>query len=287
MTAAEQASAATVDSPADPRLADFADLTDVARRTSLESEHGFFVAEGEQVVLRALRAGYPLRTLLLGAQRWAALQPLLAAVTAQRPDVTVLVAAPDVLRQVTGFHVHRGVLASFDRLPVPTAESLLRTARRIAVVEGLNNTTNLGAVFRSAAGLGMDGVLLDPLCCDPLYRRAVRVSMGEVFAVPYARLGRWPADLALLKKSGLRVIALTPSGSKDLDRLALDPGDRVAVLLGAEGPGLSDEALSYAELRVRIPMSGGVDSLNVGSAAAVTFWALRCAQQRADGDTSI
>lgn len=284
MTSAEQASAVTVQSPDDPRLADFADLTDVARRTSLESKHGFFVAEGEQVVLRALRAGYPLRTLLLGAQRWAALQSMLATVTGQRPDATVLVAAPDVLRQVTGFHVHRGVLASFDRLPVPTPESLLRTGRRIAVMEGLNNTTNLGAVFRNAAGLGMDGVLLDPLCCDPLYRRAVRVSMGEVFAVPYARLQRWPQDLGLLRASGLRVMALTPGGDQDLDRLILAPGDRVAVLLGAEGPGLTDEALSYADLRVRIPMSGGVDSLNVGSAAAVTFWALRCAQQRACAD---
>lgn len=285
MTAAEQTRAETVEAPDDPRLADFADLTDVARRTSLESEHGFFVAEGEQVVLRALRAGYPLRTLLLGAQRWTALQTLLAAVTAQRPQATVLVAAPDVLRQVTGFHVHRGVLASFDRLPVPSAQSLLRTARRIAVLEGLNNTTNLGAVFRNAAGLGMDGVLLDPLCCDPLYRRAVRVSMGEVFAVPYARLERWPQDLELVRMSGLRVMALTPGGSQDLDRLRLEPGDRVAVLLGAEGPGLSDEAMAYADLRVRIPMSGGVDSLNVGSAAAVTFWALRCAQERAGADT--
>jgi tRNA G18 (ribose-2'-O)-methylase SpoU len=193
----------------------------------------------------------------------------------------VLVAAPDVLRAVTGFHVHRGVLASFDRLPVPAPESLLRTARRVAVMEGLNNTTNLGAVFRSAAGLGMDGVLLDPLCCDPLYRRAVRVSMGEVFAVPYARLRRWPADLELLRMSGLRVMALTPAGDHDLDQLVLEPGERVAVLLGQEGPGLSDEALSYADLRVRIPMSAGVDSLNVGSAAAVTFWALRVAQQRA------
>ena len=281
MTAAEQTSAATVESPDDPRLADFADLTDVARRSSLESEHGFFVAEGELVVLRALRAGYPLRTLLLGAQRWAALQPLLATVTEQRPEATVLVAAPDLLRQVTGFNVHRGVLASFDRLPPATPESLLRTARRVAVMEGLNNTTNLGAVFRNAAGLGMDGVLLDPLCCDPLYRRAVRVSMGEVFAVPYARLERWPHDLGLLRASGLRVMALTPGGSQELDRLTLEPGDRVAVLLGAEGPGLSDEALAYADLRVRIPMSGGVDSLNVGSAAAVTFWALRVAQQRA------
>ena len=282
MTATEQTPAQTVESPDDPRLADFADLTDVARRTSLESEHGFFVAEGELVALRALRAGYSLRTLLLGAQRWAALQPLLATVTEQRPEATVLVAGPELLRQVTGFHVHRGVLASFDRLPLPTPESLLRTARRVAVMEGLNNTTNLGAVFRNAAGLGMDGVLLDPLCCDPLYRRAVRVSMGEVFAVPYARLDRWPHDLGLLKTSGLRVMALTPGGSQELDRLVLDPGDRVAVLFGAEGPGLSEEALSYADLRVRIPMSGGVDSLNVGSAAAVTFCALRMAGQRAD-----
>jgi tRNA G18 (ribose-2'-O)-methylase SpoU len=284
MTAAEQASAMTVEAPDDPRLADFADLTDVARRTSLESEHGFFVAEGEQVVLRALRAGYPLRTLLLGAQRWTALQPLLSTVTAQQPEATVLVAAPDVLRRVTGFHVHRGVLASFDRLPLPTPESLVRTARRLAVMEGLNNTTNLGAVFRNAAGLGMDGVLLDPLCCDPLYRRAVRVSMGEVFAVPYARLQRWPQDLELLRTAGMRVIALTPAGDLDLDQLSFGPGERAAVLLGAEGPGLSDEALAYADLRVRIPMSGGVDSLNVGSAAAVTFWALRCAQEHRGSD---
>jgi tRNA G18 (ribose-2'-O)-methylase SpoU len=145
----------------------------------------------------------------------------------------------------------------------------------VAVLEGLNNTTNLGAVFRNAAGLGMDGVLLDPRCCDPLYRRAVRVSMGEVFAVPYARLDSWPGGLDQLKAAGFAVMALTPGGDLDLDQLQPDPQARIALLLGEEGPGLSAEALDRADLRVRIPMSGGVDSLNVGAAAAVGFWALR------------
>jgi len=252
-----------VTDPADPRVADYVGLTDVVRRSKHEPEAGFFLAEGVPVLLRAARAGYPLRSVLLAENR-----PLPEGL----PEAPVYRASYEVLEAVTGFHVHRGVLASFGRLPLPTAETLLSTARRVVVLEDINNHTNLGAIFRSAAGLGMDAVLLTPTCCDPLYRRAVRVSMGEVFALPYAYL-EWPQGLDLLREHGFRVLALTPSpDAVDLDRVRLADDERAAVLLGAEGPGLSEQALSGSDLRVRIPMAREVDSLNVGNAAAVAFW---------------
>ncbi|HYT25574.1 MAG TPA: RNA methyltransferase, partial [Actinomycetota bacterium] len=183
--------------------------------------------------------------------------------------------SPAVLEAVTGFHVHRGALASVARPPLPDAPTLLAGACRLAVLEDVNNPTNLGALFRSAAALGMGGVLLSPGCADPLYRRAVRVSMGEVLAVPYARLAPWPAALAEVRAAGFELLALTPAaGAEPLDRVEVGPRDRVAVLLGAEGPGLTPAALAAAGRAVRIPMAAGVDSLNVAAAAAVAFWVL-------------
>lgn len=249
--------------PADPRLADYMGLTDVVRRTRHEPEAGFFIAEGVPVMRRAAQAGFPLRSVLLAENR---------EVPDGLPEAPVYHASYELLHAVTGFHVHRGALASFSRRPVPRAEEVLADARRIVVLEAVNNATNLGAVFRSAAGLGIDAVLLTPTCCDPLYRRAVRVSMGEVFALPYAYLD-WPAGLEALRTAGFRVLALTPSpDATRLEDVVLADDERAALLLGAEGPGLTDEALQGSDLRVRIPMARGVDSLNIASAAAVACW---------------
>jgi len=179
-----------VDAPDDPRVADFVGLTDGARRMKHEPGSGFFIAEGEKVIARTAAAGYPPRSLLLSPQRLADLTPAVAAL-----DCPVYVASYDVLQAVTGFHVHRGALASFGRLPLRSAQDVLATASRVVVMEAVTNHTNLGAVFRSAAALGMDAVLLSPTSCDPLYRRTVRVSMGQVFAVPYAYLERWPEGI--------------------------------------------------------------------------------------------
>ncbi|MGZ6827548.1 MAG: TrmH family RNA methyltransferase, partial [Mycobacteriales bacterium] len=169
--------------------------------------------------------------------------------------------------------VHRGALAAFGRPPLPTAEQVLATAQRVLVLENVNSPTNLGAVFRSAAGLGLDAVLLSPTCCDPLYRRSVRVSMGEVLALPYAYLDGWPHGLEQVRAAGLRVLAMTPAAdATPLDQVVLGPEDGAALLLGAEGPGLTAEAMAASDLRVRIPMAHGVDSLNVAAAAAVGCW---------------
>lgn len=190
-------------------------------------------------------------------------------------DAPVYAAAPDVLESITGFHVHRGVLASFHRRPLPTAREVLASARRVIIVEDVNNHTNIGALFRGAAGLGMDGVLLSPTCADPLYRRSVRVSMGEVFAVPYAFLDPWPQALTAVRDAGFTVLALTPADdATPMQRLTTAQKAKAALLFGAEGPGLTGAAMDASTLRVRIPMRGGVDSLNVAAAAAVACWEL-------------
>jgi tRNA G18 (ribose-2'-O)-methylase SpoU len=258
----------SITDPDDPRLADYVGLTDVVRRTKHEPEKGFFLAEGQLVMRRAVLAGCSPRSLLLAPNRVDDLLPEL-----RNLDCPTYVASPEVLVAVTGFHVHRGALGAFGRPLVPTADEVLATARRMLVLENVNSPTNLGAVFRSAAGLGIDAVLLSPLCCDPLYRRAVRVSMGEVLAVPYAYLDGWPEDLSALRAAGFRVLAMTPADDATrLDEIVLGPDDKVALLLGAEGPGLSAETMAASDDRVRIPMAHGVDSLNVAAAAAVGCW---------------
>ncbi len=254
--------------PADDRLGDYRALTDLELRTKWEPPNGLFIAEGELVLRRALRAGYRPRSYLIDAKRVGQLADLPG-------DAPVYAAAPAVLEQATGFHVHRGVLASFHRLPLLDAAGVLTTARRVAILEDVNNHTNIGAVFRGAAALGIDAVLLSPTCADPLYRRSVRVSMGEVFAVPYARLEPWPGGLAQVRGAGFTVLALTPAADAvPIQRLAAAQRARAALLLGAEGPGLSRHALAGSDVRVAIPMRRGVDSLNVAAAAAVAFWEL-------------
>ena len=254
--------------PDDPAVADYVGLTDGARRMRAEPGAGFFIAEGDQVVRRAAAAGHPPRSVLVSPQRFAALSPEIAAL-----PCPVYLASYEVLEAVTGFHVHRGILASFGRLPPRTPEEVLEGAVRVVVLEAMNNHTNLGAVFRSAAGLGMDAVLLDRRCADPLYRRSVRVSMGEVFSVPWAFLDDWPGALGDLTGRGFRVLAMTPApDAAPLSEVRLADDERAALLLGAEGPGLTAEALAAGTERVRIPMAHGVDSLNVAAAAAIGCW---------------
>ncbi|MFF0467719.1 TrmH family RNA methyltransferase [Micromonospora zamorensis] len=255
--------------PDDDRIADYRALTDVELRTRWEPPHGLFIAEGELVLRRALRAGYPARSYLVDAKRVDQLADL------DTGDAPVYAATQDVLQRATGFHVHRGVLASFHRRPLPTAAEVLAAARRVLILEDVNNHTNLGAIFRGAAALGIDAVLLSPSCADPLYRRSVRVSMGEVFAMPYAKLDPWPTGLDQVRDAGFTVLAMTPApDAVPIQRLTPAQRERAALLLGAEGPGLTAAAQAASDVRVVIPMRRGVDSLNVAAAAAVAFWEL-------------
>jgi tRNA G18 (ribose-2'-O)-methylase SpoU len=261
--------AITITDPEDERIADYRALTDVELRTRWEPPHGLFIGEGELVLRRAVRAGYPLRSVLIDAKRTDQLADL------ETGTAPVYAASQDVLEKTTGFHVHRGILASFHRQPLPEARAVLSGAGRVAILEDINNHTNLGAIFRGAAALGVDAVLLSPSCADPLYRRSVRVSMGEVFAVPYARLEPWPQALHTVREAGFTLLALTPAADAvALQRLSAAQRRRPALLLGAEGAGLSRQALSASDQRVVIPMHRGVDSLNVAAAAAVAFWEL-------------
>ena len=258
----------------DPRLTDYVGLTDVHLRRSLEAAHGLFVAEGELVIRRAIGAGYPVRSLLITSDRLAALADLAGGCPGP-----VYVVAPEIARQLTGYRVHRGALASMQRLPLPPVGEVIGGARRLVVLEDIVDHTNVGAIFRCAAALGFDAVVLAPRCADPLYRRSVRVSMGAVFAVPYARLEDWREGLARIRAAGFRLLALTPSpDAVPIDQAraaAVRPdGDRLALLLGTEGDGLSARWRDQADLSVRIPMSGGVDSLNVASAAAIACYLL-------------
>ncbi|MFE5405070.1 TrmH family RNA methyltransferase [Streptomyces sp. NPDC056580] len=267
----------TIEDPDDPRLRDYTDLTDVELRRRREPAEGLFIAEGEKVIRRAGDAGYEMRSMLL-SERWIeAMRDVIDDMPAP-----VYAVSPDLAERVTGYHVHRGALASMRRKPLPAAAELLRTARRVVVMEAVNDHTNIGAIFRSAAALGMDAVLLSPDCADPLYRRSVKVSMGAVFSVPYARLETWPKGLDPVHEAGFSLLALTPDDrARTLDEVAPHRMDRVALMLGAEGGGLSARALAAADEWVRIPMSHGVDSLNVGAAAAVAFYAVAAGRPEA------
>jgi tRNA G18 (ribose-2'-O)-methylase SpoU len=255
--------------PADPRLADYVSLTDSALRLSMESRDGVFVAEGEKVIRRALAAGFAARSLLVTSARLARLGRLV-----QECAGPVYVVSDDVARQLTGFQVHRGALASMARRELPAVAGLLAAARRVVVLEDLVDHGNVGAIFRCAAAFGIDAVI---------DRRAVKVSMGAVFAIPYARMSDWYDGLAQLRAARFRLLALTPDQSATPIGTALGPGsrpdDRVALLLGTEGDGLSSHWMHEADSRVCIPMAphamaAGVDSLNVVAAAAVACHAL-------------
>lgn len=251
-------------------LADYAGLTDVELRRRREPAEGLFIAEGEKVIRRAVAAGYEVRSFLLEEKWLAALADVV-----ERVDAPVHLASPETLESVTGYTVHRGALAAMSRKPLEPALDLARAASRLAVLEDVNDHTNVGAIFRGAAGLGIDAVLLSPRCADPLYRRSVKVSMGAVFAVPWSRLDTWPGGLRDVRSLGFTVLALTPDlGATPLGDLPAEMTSRCALVLGAEGAGISARVSDLADHRVRIPMSGGVDSLNVAAAAAVAFYAL-------------
>ncbi len=264
-----------VGDPADARLVDYVALTDVALRRRLEPERGLYIAESEKVIRRALAAGHTPRSLLM-ARRWLAdLGDVVDAALGR--GIPVFVGEHDVIERLTGFHLHRGALAAMQRPERPSAAGLLAGARRVLVLEDIVDHTNVGACFRSAAALGVDAVLVTPRCADPLYRRAIRVSMGTVFQVPWTRVEPWPrAGVALLREHGCTVVALALSDdSVTLDALAADPPARLALVVGTEGDGLTRHTLAAADLVARIPMGGGVDSLNVAAATAVALWALR------------
>ena len=267
-----------IDRPDDTRLADYTRLTDAGLRTHLEAEHGLFIAEGTKVITRAVAAGYPVRSVLLGKSRLAdlpALAEATAATAASAAGPTPVYLVPDeVAESLTGYRVHRGALASLARKPLPEAGAVIGSARRIVVLEDLVDHGNVGAIFRCAAALGVDAVLLTPRCADPLYRRSVKVSMGAVFAIPYARMTGWYDGLAELKSAGFLTLALTPDERATPVTAALRDAGRVALLLGTEGDGLSGRWLEQADETVRIPMNpaaraAGVDSLNVVAAAAI------------------
>ena len=255
--------------PADPRLADFRDLTDTALRRRNEPAGGLYIAESEKVIARALAAGHAPRAVLLQERRLAGIERLLAA-----HDVPVYVADDGTVESITGFAVHRGALASMHRPALPTPAEVLAGARTVLVLESLIEHTNVGAAFRAAAALGADAVLVSSNCADPLYRRAIKVSTGCVFQVPWARFADWSELSAALRGAGFATAALALSD----DAVPLDAyvrPERLALVLGTEGTGLSAEALAAADDVIMIPMSGGVDSLNVASAAAVALWQLR------------
>lgn len=264
----EHARVIEVRDPDDGRLDDFRALTTADRRPDRPGGKGLVIAEGVVVVRRLLASRYPLRAVLGVPRRLADLTPDLAGRSAP-----VYSSSAEVMAEVVGFHLNRGVLAVADRPPACSVDDVLAGARRLAVLEGVGDHENLGALFRNAAALGVAGVLLGPGCADPLYRRSVRVSMGHVLAVPFAPLSPWPAGLNLLRDKGFLVLALTPGGSAEPLSAAVGAA-RVAVLLGSEGPGLTPGAIAAADAAVRIPMVGGVDSLNVATAGAVAFYAL-------------
>ena len=256
-----------ISDPADPRLDDFRDLTHADRRPDRPGGRGLVNAEGVVVVRRLLASRYPVRALLGVPRRSAELEADVAGTSAP-----FYVASPHLMAEVVGFHLNRGVLATADRAPFPPAVELIAGARSVAVLEGVGDHENLGALFRNAAALGVGAVLLADGCSDPLYRRSVRVSMGTVLGVPFAPLPSLADGVNLLRENGFQVVALTPSGEVPIG--AMTWGERVAVLVGAEGPGLTDVAMRAADVRVSIPMATGVDSLNVATAAAIAFAAL-------------
>jgi len=259
-----------VDDPRDPRLADYVALRDASLRRHLESERGLFIAEGEKVIRRAIEAGYRPRSFMLSARWLNSLREVVG-------DAPVYLVSEATAEQVSGFHVHRGALAAMHRETRQVMADLL-AFDRLMVCEDIVDHTNVGAILRNAAGLGWDGVLLSPRSADPLYRRAIKTSMGAVFSLPWARMDDWATALPTLRSAGFVVVALALApGAVDVDDFAagLAEESRVAVLLGTEGAGLSQRWIQQADAVVRIPMRAGIDSLNVAAASAVAGHVLR------------
>lgn len=260
-----------------PELDPYARLTQNQLRNRLEPEKGIFIAESPKVIDRALDAGYKPVSLLMERKQ---ITGPAAGILSRCGDAPVYTADREMLAELTGFELTRGVLCAFRRPAPRPVEELCKSARRVAVLEGIVDSTNVGAIFRSAAALNMDAVLINPSCCDPLCRRAVRVSMGTVFQVPWGQLGETPADwpekgMDILHSLGFKTAAMALSDrtvSIDDEQLAKEP--KLAIVLGTEGDGLAAGTIASCDYTVKIPMSHGVDSLNVAAASAVAFWQL-------------
>lgn len=271
-----------IGSSTDSRLDEYRSLTDTALRSIREPAGGLYIAESTKVIERAIRAGHAPRSVLVQARRLDGIRDLVAAF-----DIPVYVVPDDVAEAVTGFAVHRGAIASMHRPTLPTVAATLGdvahragdvpvTRARIAILEGLADHTNVGALFRSAAALGVDAILISPDCSDPFYRRAVRVSMGTVFQVPWTRIPEWPAGIHELQDAGFVVAGMTlGKGAIALEDLVAEDHDRLALVFGTEGHGITPATDAILDRRVTIPMMGGVDSLNVAAASAVAFYATR------------
>lgn len=250
----------------------YTQLTDVKLRSAMEPQWGIYIAESSKVIRRALSAGHQPVSFLM-SEKWA---DDLADVLRAHPDTPAYVGSEELLEQVTGFHLHRGALAAMARPAPQPLEQLLRGASRVAILEDIVDHTNVGAIFRSAAALNVDAVLVTPRCADPLYRRSIRVSMGTVFQVPWARLESWPDNLQTLHELGFKSAALAlKEDSLTLEELSARRDEKLALILGTEGHGLSFRTLAACDDTVMIPMSHGVDSLNVAAASAVAFWETR------------
>ncbi len=250
----------------DPRLDHFTRLTDMQLRMVSEPAAGIFLAEGEKVIVRALQAGLHMISALMEPKWWPALQPQVPA------HADVFLAPPDVLQRITGFRLHRGALATFERPPSPAVGDVLRAARTAILLEDLVDHTNVGAVFRSAAGLGVDAIVVTRRCADPWYRRSVKTSMGAVFSMPWAVADDTGIALARARQAGMTTVAMDPAAGLSLRQWR--PTGPTLLMVGTEGPGLSEQARAATDVMVSIPMSHGVDSLNVAAAAAVACYVL-------------
>jgi tRNA G18 (ribose-2'-O)-methylase SpoU len=259
--------AVPIDDLSDPRLEEYRELTDPAARTRREADQ-FFMIEGPTAIERAIQSPYALRSVLLTHSKWerhrTQLEPL---------QIPIYVVSVELLQAVTGFRLHRGMIASGTRIHVPDLPTAITTVPRskrftAVLTEGLNDPENLGAIARTCRAFGVDQLWMDPTCIDPLYRRTVRVSMGEILHLPVARSQNWPGDLEIIRTAGIEVIALTPDPEAE-DLWDAEFSSRICLMVGAEGPGLSAAALTQAQRKVRIPIAPGVDSLNVGAATAV------------------
>ena len=299
-----------IESLEDRRLDAYVRLTEVQLRNRLEPEKGIFIAESEKVIVRALNAGYQPLSLLIPEHRLQRSAALIERIEAEdfcsegtgagsaqlmdegsrsegsagvleQGDIPIFVAPSEEIEKLTGFELTRGVLCAMKRKPLPSLDELLRDARRVAVLEDITNHTNVGAAFRNAAALGFDAVVITPGCCDPLYRRAIRVSMGTVFQIPWTRfegsVNDWhDSGVEQLKRLGFTTVALAlHDESVELDDACLQEPKKLAVLLGTEGDGLSQKTIEASDFVAKIPMRDGVDSLNVAAASAVAFWELR------------
>ncbi|MCU1525337.1 MAG: rRNA methyltransferase [Microbacteriaceae bacterium] len=254
---------------ADPRLADYSHQTDVALKKARGTEHGLYIAESALVLERALRAGHVPRSVLALGSAVDEARTLLG------DDVPIFSGPGDLLEELTGYILHRGLIAAMHRPPLPSVESLLEDARRVVILENVADPTNVGAIFRSVGAIGADAVLVTPRCSDPFYRRAIRVSMGTVLQVPWTRVGDWASTRRVLTASGFHLVAMALSPDAiGLRDFAANAPEKLALVLGAEGDGLTAEALEAADTIVQIPMAHGIDSLNVAAASAVAMWAL-------------